>query len=428
LKIAFISYEYPPDTAWGGIATYVHQAARMLTGRGHQVEVFAGSLLRAGLEIENGVAVHRVMAEQQGDFAVQIGQCFAARHALVGFDVLEGPDYSADAREAVRRVPDIPLVLKLHTPKILLLRLNYRESSFFRSVRLYLRSLRGGLRPAWGYDPDFSGDYEWAMRGDAIEREHALQADEIASPSRSLGDMLVKEWGLDRSLVSHVPYPFDPVADLLRIPVETRTNRVTFIGRLEVRKGVIDMAKAIPQILRRHPATRFRFVGASEPSPIVNVNMRDYLEEMLRPNREMVEFTGNLAYERIPAVLAETDVCVFPSYWENFPCVCLEAMAAARGIVASNAGGMDEMLAGGRIGLTVPPRRPRAIAAGVSLLLGDPSRRMRMGETARERLLSVYGDEQVGILQESSYKRAIARRRRLGARQSQAREAPLSGL
>jgi glycogen(starch) synthase len=416
LKIAFITYEYPPDTAYGGIATYVHQAAQMLVRRGHQAEVFAGSPLRTGTELEDGVLVHRVLAAQQQDFAAPIGECFAARHGQVNFDVLEGPDYAADAREAARLVPDIPLVLKLHTPSILLLRLNYREPSFFRSARFYWRSLRSGKRPAWGYNPDFSGDYEWAMRGDETERQHALQADEIASPSRTLGEMLVKEWGLDRNLVSHVPYPFDPAADLLRIPVETHTDRVTFIGRLEVRKGVIDMAKAIPKILRRHPATRFRFVGASEPSPAFNVNMRDYLAEMLDPCREMVEFTGNLPYERIPAVLAETDVCVFPSYWENFPCVCLEAMAAARGIVAGNAGGMDEMLDAGKAGLTVPPRKPQAIAAAVSLLLGDPSRRMRLGRAARERLLSVYCDEQVGVLQESSYRRAIARRDRLGAR------------
>jgi glycogen synthase len=77
---------------------------------------------------------------------------------------------------------------------------------------------------------------------------------------------------------------------------------------------------------------------------------------------------------------------------------------------------MSEMLDEGKAGLLVPPRTPRAIAAAVSLLLGDQSRRMRLGRAARERLLSVYCDDRVGILQESSYQRAIARRRRLGAR------------
>ena len=49
MRIAFISYEYPPDTAAGGIATYARQAAHMLRDRGHAVEVFAASPHRTGM-------------------------------------------------------------------------------------------------------------------------------------------------------------------------------------------------------------------------------------------------------------------------------------------------------------------------------------------------------------------------------------------
>ena len=60
MNIAFISYEYPPDTAYGGIATYVHQAAMMLSRRGHHVEVFSGSPHRTGTENEECLLVHRI--------------------------------------------------------------------------------------------------------------------------------------------------------------------------------------------------------------------------------------------------------------------------------------------------------------------------------------------------------------------------------
>ena len=118
MKIAFISYEYPPDTAYGGIATYIHQAAKMLSRRGHHVEVFAASPFRSGTEDEDGLLVHRICEKRQKNFFGPIAQIFADRHAEVEFDVLEGPEYSADASEAVRLVPDIPLVIKLHTPSI----------------------------------------------------------------------------------------------------------------------------------------------------------------------------------------------------------------------------------------------------------------------------------------------------------------------
>jgi hypothetical protein len=73
MKIAFISYEYPPDSAHGGIATYMHQAARMMSGRGHHVEVFAGSRHRSGTFCEDGVLVHRLIEECHMDFYGPVG-------------------------------------------------------------------------------------------------------------------------------------------------------------------------------------------------------------------------------------------------------------------------------------------------------------------------------------------------------------------
>jgi glycosyltransferase involved in cell wall biosynthesis len=418
MNIALISYEYPPDAAYGGIATYVHQAARVLAGRGHRVEVFTSSPTREGITQEEGVRVHRVRETDQRNFALPIGRVFAARHSSARFDLLEGPDYAADAREAVRLVPDIPFVLKLHTPSILLLKLNYYEHSFPRRLAAALRALRARRRPLWGYDHRFAGEHRRALQADRVERAHARDADEIAAPSHDIGQAMIAVWGLEASRVAHVPYPYVPAAELLAIPVETRTNVVTFVGRLEVRKGVIPLARAIPRILRDVPRARFRFVGASEPSPQPNVDMREYLERLLGRHRDAVEFTGPVAPDRIPAILASSDVCVFPSLWENFPCVCLEAMAAGRGVVGSDAGGMADMLDRGRVGRTIPPRSPRAIAAAVIELLRDPELRIRLGRAARERLRTAYNSERIGELQEAGYLRAIERRHALGPRKA----------
>ena len=108
MKIAFISYEYPPDTAYGGVATYVYQAARMLYERGHYVEVFAGSPHRYGTKNEEGIIVHRIVIKEREKFSEHIGSVFAQRHAATKFDILEGPEVHADARGAVELVPDIP--------------------------------------------------------------------------------------------------------------------------------------------------------------------------------------------------------------------------------------------------------------------------------------------------------------------------------
>jgi glycosyltransferase involved in cell wall biosynthesis len=417
MKIAFISYEYPPDTADGGIATYVYQASRMLAQRGHQVEVFAGSRDRAGTTSTDGIIVHRVKVDDYKAFADPVGKIFANRHAVVAFDLLEGPDFGADAREAVRRVPDIPLVLKLHTPSRILLQLNYYEANapWLTKVYLYLASLLKGVRPAWGYAPAGAAYRRQALKADKIEHRHALQADEIASPSRALGKWLVQDWGLDASKVHLVPYPYIPAKNLLQIPAETQTNRVTFIGRLEIRKGILDLAHAIPHVLQHVPDVKFRLVGAAEPSPNPRLDMRQYLEKLLKPHAESIEFTGAVAPELIHEILATTDVCVFPSLWENFPCVCLEAMAAARGIIGTDAGGMADMLETSQAGYLIPPHSPDKIAQALIELLTLPSKRIQLGQAARSRLLSEYSADRIVTLQEESYLRAIKRRQGEGA-------------
>ena len=394
MKIAFISYEYPPDTADGGIATYVKQAANMLQIRGNQVEVFAASRQRSGTETEpSGVVVHRIEHQHQRvDFAEPIAQMFARRHQEIGFDVLEGPDYDADSRLAVQLVPDIPLVVKLHTPGAILDQ--FHKPSLEQVVRKKISLYRRGINP-------------WVD----MERAHAMNADEIAAPSQSIGSKLIKIWGLNPQKVNVFPLPYIPSPESLNIPVNTLTNTVSFIGRLEIRKGVMDLARAIPLILAKQPQTKFRFVGATGNTLNPQQSMLEYLQELLQPYLKSVEFTGKLPPEQIPEVLSNTDICVFPSLWENFPYVCLEAMAAGRGIVGSNSGGMAEMLNSEAVGRLVPPQSPEKIAQAVVELLAAPQLRQELGNAARARVLAQFSIERIGSLQEASYRRAIAQKK-----------------
>lgn len=397
MKIALVSYEYPPDTAFGGIATYVQQAALMLCRRGHHVEVFTSSPMRSETAEVDGITVHRIQESSREVFPQRIGAVFHNRHRHVQFDVLEGPEYGADARECVRVVPDIPLVIKLHTPSVLIYRIGEQgirvTMSARQRFRRSLRPLRRG-RDAL-YDP---------ARDD--ERRHALCADEIAAPSRAIADKVKALWRLQDQHISCFPIPYIPSDDLLSIPLDTRHNRVSFTGRIEARKGALDLAKAVPLVLAKHPNTRFRFVGKPEPEYLSAVQVA------LGIHQASVEFTGAVPLDQLPAVLAETDLCVYPSLWESFGIVCLEAMAAGRGVIGSSSGGMAELLDGGKVGRLIPPRSPKRIAAAVIELLDNPKLRMQLGQAARQRVLDVYNQDVVGALQEASYERAIEHRKR----------------
>jgi glycosyltransferase involved in cell wall biosynthesis len=405
MKVAFVSYEYPPDTAIGGIATYVRQAAQMLAQRGHSVEVFTASTSRSGRETDPNhprLTVHRVrlLPNDRSSFAETIAPTFAKRHQIVSFDVLEGPDCGADAAVIVQQFPDLPFVLKLHTPSYLLRKFGHRPLSAAAKTRFILGALR---RAQWPKLPEPLA----VDRQSDPEYRHALSAHAIAAPCQAIGQQVQTDWQLEPSIFSVVPLPYAPTPTLLNIPLDTTTQRVTFIGRLEIRKGILDLMQAIPWVLQQYPAAKFRFVGPPWPSPKPSLNMQEYMNQKLRRYRDALEFTGAVALDKIPDYLAETDICVFPSIWENFPLVCLEAMAAGRAIVGSSAGGMAEQLAGGQAGLLVAPQSPKQLAEAILQLLKHPARRQQYGASARDRVLNNYSLERIGQIQEASYRSAI---------------------
>lgn len=413
MHIALLSYEYPPDTPEGGVATYILQAARVLQRRGHAVELFVGSPRRSGTETEAGVVVHRIQVSARDAFAAAAGSAFAARHRTAPFDVLEGPDFHAEARFATTLVPGIPLVVRLHTPQFLVHRVRDAHLPPAMRERMRRRAVRRHDLPRWN---PYSAQHDQ-------ERLYLLAADEIVGISQAITRTLTRLWRLPTDRISAIPNPYVPSPDLLAIPLDTRTRTVAFVGRLEVRKGVLALAEAIPHLLRRCPDAAFRFIGRAVTVPRGQVgripagtNMETYLRARLRAFQPQVEFVGPVSADRLPSELSRADVCIFPSLWENFPYVCLEAMAAGRGVIGSRQGGMPEMLDGGSAGLLVHPDNPREMAAALVRLLNAPEERQRFGAAARARVLAEYNADRIGALMEASYARAIRHRKDLGPR------------
>jgi glycosyltransferase involved in cell wall biosynthesis len=399
MRVALFSYEFPPDTADGGIATYTWQAGLMLAQRRHIVEVFAGSRQRTGSDIINArFCVHRFQTAKRADFAPIAGRAFRERHRQEPFDIVEGPDFGADSAFAVHNCPEIPLVVKLHTPQVIIW--DYMGIKPLQLARIKFGALRRKINPI--------GDFE---------RRHALSADMIAAPTQAIHDKVMERWNLRTDNMAVFPLPYTPSPEILNIPVNTETNRVTFLGRLDLRKGVVDLAHAIPIVLRQFPHTKFRFVGGPGCAPGGKGDMRQFLETLLCPYGHAVEFCAAVPPNQIHTVLADSDICVFPSHWENGAYVCLEAMAAGRGVIGSKAGGMAEYIRCPSLGLLVSPQQPTEIATAICDLLKSPVSRQKIGSEARSYVLSAHNFEVIGRAQEACYEQAIEYRTRVGKRQ-----------
>ncbi len=399
MKIALVSYEFAGIATAGGIGTYMRNSAQMLARRGHSVEVFtSGNAARSAL-VESGLTVHIVPSSRE-EFSRDVVPVFARRRQDFGFDVVEGPEYKADAAGVSAAFSNLPLVVKLHGPSFTIFESNARYFSALAKARYFGGAIRRGRFP--------NNPWKYVAATDP-ERAHAATADEIVANSRATAERVAKAWNLPRDRIAPISNVFYPPSALLQLPAHVETRTVLFLGRLEVRKGVIDLARAIPLVLRQEPAVRFLFVGRSLPHPEGGVSLDDYVRKILGKHVRSVEFVGGVPYSGIAKHMEASDICVFPSHWEAAGFVCMEAMAAARGVVGSAAGGMAEIIEHERTGLLVPPRDPKAIAEAILTLLRDPVRRIAMGRAAREHVIAAYSPEVVAPLQEASYRRAIKR-------------------
>lgn len=398
MRIAFISYEYAGGPSSGGIGTYVRNAASMLAARGHDVEVFTSGSVNWSAVVNPGIRLHTVLIGPRSGFSRAVVGVFAARHEERPFDVIEGPEYHADAAEIAARFPDIPLVVKLHAPSFTIKASNDSYVGWRARWRYYLGGLRRGRWPdnPWRYSPERDE-----------ERTHTLSADEVVANSRATADRVGTAWCLPKEKLSVTPYVYTPPEGAVDSDPRCGTNCVLFLGRLEVRKGVIELAKAIPLVRRRAANVRFRFVGRDLLHPADGAPLSRHIERIAGRHAEAIQFVGGVPYDSVSRELRNADVCVFPSDWEASGYVCLEAMAAARSVIGSSAGGMAEIIDHGRTGLLVSPRDPKGIASAIVTLLHDPERRIAMARAARESVVTAYSADVIAPLQEASYVRAI---------------------
>jgi glycosyltransferase involved in cell wall biosynthesis len=171
-----------------------------------------------------------------------------------------------------------------------------------------------------------------------------------------------------------------------RLGVEADAPLVVAVGRMVDKKGFAELLAAAPAILERQPRARLVLAGGG-----------DLLETLRRRAEELgiaeaVRFPGALAHPEALALIAACDVFVMPSVRDaggnvdGLPIVVLEAMAAARPVVATAVSGLPLAIADGQTGRLVAERDPAALAAAIVELIEDAETARRLGDAAAERV------------------------------------------
>lgn len=162
---------------------------------------------------------------------------------------------------------------------------------------------------------------------------------------------------------------------------------VGMVAKLWRGKGHLTLLAAMPLIIEQVPNVKFLIVGEGY--------LRSELEAIAlkRGLKDYIIFTG---FRRdIPLLTATFDIAVLPSLFEGLGRVILEAMALGKPVVASNVGGIPEVVDNGVNGFLVPPEDKEALAKAISKLLKDQELRQEMGEKAKRSITDKFAAERM---------------------------------
>lgn len=174
-------------------------------------------------------------------------------------------------------------------------------------------------------------------------------------------------------------------------------------GRLREEKGHRHIIAALPQIVAEAPDFLLLIVGAGS----LEGEFRQIVESL--GMQAHVRFTG--FREDIPQVLGALDLFVMPSISEGLGTAILEAAAAERPIVATDVGGIPDIISHGKSGLLVPPGNPQALAQAVLQMYRDRAFARQCATAARAHVERVFGEQALVEKTERVYQEWLARGR-----------------
>lgn len=154
---------------------------------------------------------------------------------------------------------------------------------------------------------------------------------------------------------------------------------ITTIAELHERKGLKYLIEAIPEVVEKFSNVKFVIIGeGGERKNLEN------LAEKLKLQNHLI-FLGR--QKEIPKLLESSEIFVLPSIREGFGLVNCEAMISGLPVIASNIGGIAEIVKDGETGILVPAQNPQALAESLIELIENPEKRQKFGQAGRRQVI-----------------------------------------
>jgi glycosyltransferase involved in cell wall biosynthesis len=401
LRIGLLSFEYPPETGFGGIGTYTWYQARALAKLGHEVHVVAGLTTpcpELNFHAEDGVHVWRFRSDgalmdafkrlgrrrlwwsqNRLENAMSMFEAVRALRRRHQFDVIEMPECGAEGL-LVNYLTRVPTVVKFHSPARLIM-------------------------------PTYDVRRADHVLCSVIEQVAMFGASRFTSASRFLANEVRRMQTVPRK-IAVIPNGIDLARFDAQGTVDARRKfglsrdrpMIFFSGRMEKRKGIHLCPQIVTSILERYDV-QVVFAG-QDLFQYMSTTFIPALKD--RPLRGTFKYLGKLDLEDVGSCLRQTDIFLLPSLWENCPYSCLEAMAAGLAIVCSEVGGLPELIRHGENGLLARTGEPASFIAALEKLIEDPALRERLGAAARRTIEASFTDVQIARRSVDCYRQCVA--------------------
>ena len=403
MKICMVTFQYPPMVN-GGVASAVHRMARNLAKTGATVHVIAPGSSRVDAPIdsvvEEGVVVHRTFPSLGNHFADPaqvrlVGEYIVNLHHQVGFDLLHGvflipAGFLATVvskqidRPAVVSIRGSDIELMRHTPALFgSLRWTLENAALTTSVNSALlekatqiakipekRVVLNAFDPSV-FDPRSIGE----IIGGLQKRENGM------NPKNVIRQNLAKLRG--RKSRAAKLKGVTPQTFLKRLQSE-KSNGSLIIGTssiLRIEKGFHILIDSFDRLHKIHPKAHLLVVG-----DFADPDERKTWTERLKASGldTHIFMTGRMPHQYVLAWMKEMDIFALPSLYEGSPNALLEAMACGLPAVASDVGGVSDMIRNWENGLLAPVNRPDALAQKLIMLAEDETLRKSLGNAAQK--------------------------------------------
>lgn len=387
MQILMLSWEFPPKMV-GGLAQHVYELSRsLITAGGCRVDVItAGETQYPEKEVMEGINVFRVFPYHGGegrdfiDWMQRFNFALLEKGAFLfnkngGYDLIHAHDWLvAYAGRALKHIYTTPLLATIHA------------TEYGRNNGLHSR------------EQSNISDIEWWM---------IYEAWKVICCSQYMKEELRHVFQVPEEKVAVIPNgirpeSYKPASLVLKKTFHDPQERVLFyIGRLVPEKGVQVLLDAAPSILERFPRVKIVIAGTGP----FEAFLRNKAREMGLENK--VSFWGYIDDATRNELYSRASAAVFPSLYEPFGIVALEAMVSGTPVIVSSVGGMDEIVQHEVDGLKVYPGNPRSLSDQICRLLENEELARALAEKAYQKAIRLYSWDSIAVQTAEIYKEII---------------------